>query len=268
MRSLQVFGQSGSHIAASYQGLAGRDAGATHGCRPKSCYNAHPMSAVLYIRVSTSKQAQQAYNLPTQQTKLKDHCGRNGWDVLKEFVDTDSARTDDRPQFQAMLEFCRNRKHKVTYVVVADLSRLARNVVDQGTTIAELTRLGIKLVSVDEPNIDDTAAGRLSANLLGAMNQFFSDSLSERIRYRMKAGFDAGRFLHYAPIGYLNVDKNLVRDPERAALVQKAFELFASGAYSTGDAVLKLVTGLAGCGKMNQRSKIRPFCSKNCTVTR
>jgi hypothetical protein len=60
----------------------------------------------------------------------------------------------------------------------------------------------------------------------------------------MKAGFDAARFLHYASIGYVNVDKNLVRDPERAPLVQKSFELFASGAYATGDAVLKLVTGL------------------------
>jgi site-specific DNA recombinase len=202
------------------------------------------MSAVLYVRVSTDKQAKQLHNLPTQQAKLKAHCGRNNWDVLKEFIDTESARTDDRPAFQELLKFCRNKKHKVTHVVVADLSRLARNVVDQGSTIAELTRLGIKLVSVDEPNIDCTAAGKLSANLLGAMNQFFSDSLSERIRYRMKAGFDAGRFLHYAPIGYVNVDKNLVRDPERAPLVQKAFELFASGSYATGDAVLKLVTGL------------------------
>lgn len=202
------------------------------------------MSALLYIRVSTDKQAKQTYNLPTQLAKLQAFCSRKNLSVLKEFVDTDSARTDARPQFQAMLEFCRKNRSKVSHVVVADLSRLARNVVDQGTTIAELSQLGITLVSVDEPNIDGTAAGKLSANLLGAMNQFFSDSLSERIRYRMKAGFEAGRFLHYAPIGYLNIDKNLVRDPERAPFVQKAFELFASGSYATGDAVLKLITSM------------------------
>ncbi|MGA8736855.1 MAG: recombinase family protein [Terriglobales bacterium] len=202
------------------------------------------VSAVLYVRVSTDKQSKQTHNLPNQRAKVTGHCERNEWIVLKEFVDTDSARTDDRPAFQEMLDYCRKHKSKVSCVVVADLSRLARNVVDQGSTIAELTRLGIKLVSVDEPNIDGTAAGKLSANLLGAMNQFFSDSLSERIRYRMKAGFDAGRFLHYAPIGYMNVDKNLVRDPDRAPLIQKAFELFASGSYATGDAVLKLLTGL------------------------
>jgi site-specific DNA recombinase len=200
--------------------------------------------ALVYARVSSDKQAKQQYNLPNQRAKLNGYCERNGLPVLREFVDRDSARTDDRPAFQEMLEFCRKNRNKITHVVVADLSRLARNVVDQGTTIAELRQLGITLVSVDEPNLDDTAAGKLSANLLGAINQFFSDSLSERTKYRMKAGFQSGRFLHNAPVGYLNVEKNLARDPERAPLVKKAYELFASGNYATGDAVLKLVTGL------------------------
>jgi len=60
----------------------------------------------------------------------------------------------------------------------------------------------------------------------------------------MKAGLDAGRFLHYAPIGYLNVNKDLAVDPDRAPLARKAFELLASGNYSTNDAVLMLVTGM------------------------
>ena len=132
----------------------------------------------------------------------------------------------------------------VTHLIVADLSRLARNVVDQGTTIVELKQLGISVVSVDEPITDDTAAGKLARNMLGAMNQFFSDSLSERVKGRMKAGLDAGRFLHYAPIGYLNVNKDLAVDPDRAPLARKAFELLASGNYSTNDAVLRLVTGM------------------------
>jgi len=63
----------------------------------------------------------------------------------------------------------------------------------------------------------------------GCVIQFFSDSLSERIRYRMRAGFEAGRYLRASPIGYMNAEKALVRDPERAPLVKKAFELVASG---------------------------------------
>jgi site-specific DNA recombinase len=200
------------------------------------------MAAVAYIRVSTDKQAKQWHNLPNQQAKVRGHCERVGFSIMREFIDAESARTDDRPAFQEMLTFCRKNHGKVAHVVVADLSRLARNVVDQGTTIAELQRLGIALVSVDEPILDATAAGRLSANMIGAMNQFFSDSLSERIKYRMRAGFEAGRYLRAAPIGYMNAEKVLVRDPNRAPLVKKAFELIASG--STMAAAMSLTAAL------------------------
>jgi DNA invertase Pin-like site-specific DNA recombinase len=70
-----------------------------------------------------------------------------------------------------MLDYCRKHKGKVTHVIVADLSRLARNVADQATTITTLKQLGITLVSCDE-TIEDSAAGKLSVNLLGAVNQF------------------------------------------------------------------------------------------------
>lgn len=203
------------------------------------------MAAICYIRVSTAEQAKQQYNLPTQEKKVRDHCQTEGWPVLQLFTDKESARTaEDRPAFQKMLDYCRKNKGKVTHVVVADLSRFARNLFDQGKAIAGLQQLGIKVVSVDEPITDDTAAGKLARNMLGAMNQFFSDSLSERIRFRMQAGLKEGRFLHYAPIGYTNVNKNLVVDPERGPLVRQAFELLATGNYSSTDSVLKLVTSL------------------------
>jgi len=156
--------------------------------------------AVLYARVSDPKQqAKNQYNLPTQQAKLHDYCTRNDLPVLKLFVDKDSARTAERAQFQDMLTYCRQHRGRVSHLVVADLSRLARNVADQGVTIATLKQLGITLVSVDEPQIDQSAAGRLAANMLGSFAQFFSDSLSERTRYRMQAAVKAGRFPWPAP---------------------------------------------------------------------
>jgi len=72
----------------------------------------------------------------------------------------------------------------------------------------------------------------------------FSDDLSEKTRYRMRAAVSEGRFLWPAPIGYLNVNKQLQIDPERAPLVSKTFELLASGRYTTGDAVLKAITAM------------------------
>src|ERR1700730_10450112 len=176
--------------------------------------------ALCYIRVSTAEQADQARNLPTQKRKAEDRCKRDGLPILKTFVDAgESARTSDRPQFQAMLEYCRTHKAKVTHVVFADLSRLARNIQDQASTLAQFEKLGIVPVSCDE-RIEDSAAGKLSVNILGVLNQFFSDSLSERTRYRMDVGAKAGRHLHLAPIGYMNGanGSGLQVDTERAAL--------------------------------------------------
>jgi site-specific DNA recombinase len=215
--------------------------------------------AVLYARVSTKEQAQQNNSLPVQEGKFRDFCTRTGLEVIKMFIDKQSARTDERPQFQAMLMFCRQNRKRIACVVVADLSRLARNVADQAHTISTLAQLGIKLESIDEPNLDGTATGKLSANVLGAVNQFFSDSLSERTKYRMEALVKTGRFLWPAPLGYLNVDKKLVGDPERAPLVRKAFELMSSGSCPTGDAVLKMVTGMGLRTKKGRAVKKQTF---------
>ncbi len=198
--------------------------------------------AVLYIRVSTAAQEAQAYNLPTQTRKVKERCERDGLPVLKTFTDAESARTTDRPQFQAMLAYCRKHQGKVTHVVFADLSRLARNIEDQASTLGTFKKLGITPVSCDE-RIEDSAAGKLSVGMLGLVNQFYSDSLSERIRYRMAAGVQEGRWLWYAPIGYLNGTngtQGLQVDTKRAALVRQAFEWAATRNYSLEEILRRL----------------------------
>ena len=85
--------------------------------------------------------------------------------------------TTGRPQLQALLAFCKKHKGKIGNVIVADLSRLARNVVDQGSLIATLAELGIRLRSMDEQHIDGTASGKFIAGMTGVFNQHFSDSL-------------------------------------------------------------------------------------------
>jgi site-specific DNA recombinase len=211
--------------------------------------------AVGYLRVSTLEQSLVNNSLPVQQKKFEDQCARNSLIPLESFVDKQSGRNAERPAFQRMLTYCRKNKGRVKSVIVADLSRLARNVVDQGQTIAELGKIGIRLISVDEPNIDSTAAGKLATNILGAFNQFFSDSLSEKTRFRMQAGREAGRWLWVAPLGYLNdtVTKRVVIDTERAPLVVKTFELLRDGA-SIGD-VIRSVTAL---GLRTRKGRVIP----------
>jgi site-specific DNA recombinase len=116
--------------------------------------------AVCYARVSTVEQAEKNNSLPVQNGKFREFCERNAVDILETFVDKQSARTAaNRPEFQRMLEFCKKNHKNISQVIVADLSRFARNVVDQGATISTLTQLGIDVVSIDEPITGDTAAG-------------------------------------------------------------------------------------------------------------
>jgi hypothetical protein len=52
----------------------------------------------------------------------------------------------------------------------------------------------------------------------------------------MKAALELGRWVFLAPIGYLNaprsMGKSLIDDPERAPLVRRAFQDYATGQYT------------------------------------
>jgi site-specific DNA recombinase len=207
--------------------------------------------AVIYIRVSTDEQAVGALNLENQESRCREYCLRQGWQVDKVFTDSgESARTVARPEFQRMLAYCRTNRREIGYVVVQDLSRFARNAGDQAETIAELRRIGVLLRSTYESNIDETAAGTMAANLFGAFNQYFSDALSEKMKDRTRQAVGAGRFPWRAPIGYRNVGgkdgANIVPDPHAGPLMRRAFELMRSGRFKKTE-VLKIVTdeGLA-----------------------
>lgn len=212
--------------------------------------------AVCYARVSTLEQAEKNNSLSVQNGKFQEFCSRGSLQILETFVDRQSARTTEkRPAFQRMMEFCKKNHKRVSCVVVADLSRLARNVVDQGATIAALTQLGIEVVSIDEPITGDTAAGKLSRNIIGSMSQFFSDSLSEKTRDRMKAAVKAGRFIWVSPVGYINAMNGsgsvIKPDPQRASLVKKGFELVAAGGCSADEA-LRTVNALGLTTRKNR----------------
>lgn len=209
-------------------------------------------AAVCYVRVSSEEQIKRsAGNVKTQTQKVCDFCEHEGLEVLHVFTDEgQSAYTQsftERPQLQSLLDFIAKNKRHVTHVVTADLSRLARRVQDQAALLARFKNAKLTYVSVDEPNAsDDSPAGELATTLIGAVNQFYSASLSERVTYRMRAATKNGRWMHIAPLGYLNAQtngsKNLVLDPERAGIVRDAFNMIANG-QRLEDA-LRVATGL------------------------
>jgi site-specific DNA recombinase len=204
------------------------------------------IGAVIYVRVSTKEQTENL-SLPTQLRACEEYCRREGFEVLERFKEQgESAKTADRTELQNLLQYCRTHKGKIHFVVVYNLTRFAREKYDHFALRAHLKSLGISLRSATEP-IDDTATGKLMEGVLAAFAQFDNDVRSDRTKAGMRAALELGRWTFLAPIGYLNAPRwsgqSLIEDSERAPLVRRAFEEFASGHY-TKQQVLAEVTRL------------------------
>ena len=200
----------------------------------------------MYLRVSTPEQAD-PLNLKNQEDGCQRLATQRGINVAEVILGPgESGRTADRPSFVRLLSYCKSHHKRIGYVIVESLSRFARNVADQGAALAELRENGITLLSVAEPNVDDTAAGRMAAGVHGVFNQYFSDALSEKMKDRSAASVRAGRWPWAAPLGYINDLKtgggaNIKPDLLSAPLIREAFELYSTG-YSTKIQVLKIVS--------------------------
>src|ERR1019366_6145560 len=207
----------------------------------------HPNVGLIYLRVSTKEQMENL-SMEVQASRCTEWCRTKGIEVEEIFHDDGkSATTAQRPEFQRMLAHIKSKRGQIGYVVVHDLSRFARNLENQVEVLTELENVGVLLRSVME-DVDETAAGKLMRNIHGTFNQFFSDRNAERTKVGMEKSARIGRFPFKAPVGYLNVratreTANLIPDPERAALIRKAFELYGTGTVSRAD-VLRQVTNL------------------------
>lgn len=131
-----------------------------------------------YIRVSTAHQ-----HTDRQEDKLET------MNVEKVFIEKISGKDRARPQLKAMLEFVQEGD----VVVVSELSRLARSVVDLYDIAKELNEKGVGLESLKE-DIDMTSAtGKLTFGIMAVMAQFERDLLLERQKEGIAAAKARGK---------------------------------------------------------------------------
>ena len=84
--------------------------------------------AVIYARVSSTKQATQGDGLNSQDTRCREYAKYKGYQVIESFADDMSGSLATRPGMQDMLKFIRKRKKFGTIVIIDDISRLARGI--------------------------------------------------------------------------------------------------------------------------------------------
>lgn len=201
--------------------------------------------AVSYLRVSTRDQASrgggdsEGFSIPAQREANRRKASTMGAMVVKEFVDRGaSARSANRPELQAMLEYL--NEHDIDFVIVHKLDRLARSRADDVAITAAIDASNVRLVSTTE-SIDESPSGMLLHGVMSSIAEFYSRNLAAEVVKGMSQKARSGGTNGRAPVGYRNyrtVDtegrevRTVIVDPERAPLVTQAFKEYATGKWT------------------------------------
>ncbi len=195
------------------------------------------MKVALYARVSSEKQDVDL-SISAQLKALREYAGRNGYEIIKEFVDqAESGKTTARPAFREMIGFARVKQSPFEIILVWKLSRFARNREDSIIYKSLLRKHGIQVISINEP-VDHTPSGRLLEGVIEVIDEFYSANLSQDVVRGMREcvvrGFYPGGCV---PYGYKiikvkdgeTVRSKLDSDPSTAPLIQRIFRECVEG---------------------------------------
>ena len=91
--------------------------------------NQYKKRVFVYVRVSTTEQAEEGYSLGEQEERLKKYCEAMDWQLAKVYVDPGySGGNMDRPALKEMISEV--EKGKADIVLVDKLDRLSRSQFD------------------------------------------------------------------------------------------------------------------------------------------
>ena len=88
--------------------------------------------AILYARVSSRDQEREGYSIPAQLKLLRQYAFSHNLQIIKEFVDVETAKTTGRTQFGEMVRFFEKNPDCRT-VIAEKTDRLNRNFRDSLT---------------------------------------------------------------------------------------------------------------------------------------
>ncbi|GAB2714872.1 recombinase family protein [Streptomyces bullii] len=150
------------------------------------------------------------------------------------FRDNDRSATHGkhRPDYERLMAAV--QRGEVDVIIVYMLGRLWRNRRERAEGIEILRQHGVSVLCVKGPELDlTTAAGRLLAGLLGEVDTFEVEQMSEREQREMRQRVERGQ-VPTGPrcFGY-TADGSEVIDSE-AAEVRKMYEALAAGATLSG----------------------------------
>ncbi len=186
--------------------------------------------AVAYYRVSSREQKEEGYSIEAQQKRVNEYAQKKNFEVVKEFMEIETAKKAGRKIFDEMIEFTK-QDEEIQGIVCHKVDRLCRNFKDFVT----IDDLGIKAYFVEE-EFPENATGKLTFGMKVLLAKHYIDNLSDEVKKGMREKVEQGGYPHLPPFGY-KVDASvtphkIVPDQDDSLKVQKIYEWYATGAYS------------------------------------
>ena len=185
------------------------------------------MKAVIYARYSSDNQREES--IEGQIRECTAFAEKNGMTVLRHYIDRAySAKTDNRPEFQRMIQDSKEKLFDI--VLVWKLDRFARNRYDSAQYKNILKKNGVRVVSANEA-ISDSSEGILMESILEGFAEYFSADLAEKVSRGMtenalKCKFNGGN----PTVGYLiDSEQHFQIDPVKTPFVLNAFKMYDEG---------------------------------------
>jgi len=178
----------------------------------------------LYLRVSTTKQSTSGLGLEAQREIAHRFATSEGASILREFVEVESGKRNDRPVLREALKFAKDND---STLLVGKLDRLARSV----AFVANLLEAGTQFRAADFPQAD-----KMMLQLLSVMGEWERDQIAKRTKEALAAAKARGVTLGNPHPEILAQNR------------QKWNEKQAHEAKSTADQVAETVKGMKAEG--------------------
>lgn len=208
------------------------------------------MKAIIIARVSTEEQKEAGLSLPAQAIRLENYCQNKGFTIIKTFSFDESAYKDDRTEFDRIFEYIMQQSDKVA-ICCDKVDRLSRNMFDKRVSLLydKALRDEIELHFTSDGQVINSkisAAEKFHFGISLGLAKYYSDAISDNVKRAIEQKLRKGEWPSKAPYGYLNVTKpdgttDIIVDEYAAGIVKKAFELYATSAYSMNLVCKKLL---------------------------
>ena len=184
-------------------------------------------TCVIYTRVSTKEQAENNMSLETQRKACEHYSKKHSYKIMAFFGGTyESAKTDERDEFNNMLAFVKKSREKISYIIVFSVDRFSRSGANAIYITDQLKHQGINVISVMQPTDVNTPSGTLQQNIQFIFSEYDNQLRREKTITGMRNKFLKGEWCMKPPKGYdiitINGKRSIVVNKD-GELIRKAF---------------------------------------------